>query len=107
MPRGYGYGASMGAWILDYLTNWAGEWADVIHSKMSYRSPALTGDLTLLNGEVTELDLRDPSGQPVATVHVVMTNQKEEILAEGDARVRLPTESLPQPVGTRDGSGER
>jgi hypothetical protein len=36
-----------------------------------------------------------------------MTNQKEEILAEGDARVRLPTESLPQPVGTRDGSGER
>ena len=29
MPRGYGYGASMGAWMLDYLANWAGEWGDV------------------------------------------------------------------------------
>ena len=28
MPRAYGYGASMGAWVLDYLTNWAGEWGD-------------------------------------------------------------------------------
>jgi len=24
MPRAYGYGASMGAWILDYLSGWAG-----------------------------------------------------------------------------------
>ena len=28
MPRGYGYGASMGAWILDYVAAWAGEWGD-------------------------------------------------------------------------------
>ena len=28
MPRGYGYGASMGAWVLDYLANWAGEWGE-------------------------------------------------------------------------------
>ena len=26
MPRGYGYGASMGAWIIDYVAAWAGEW---------------------------------------------------------------------------------
>jgi hypothetical protein len=95
LPRGYGYGASMGAWILDYITNWAGEWADVLHSKMSYRSPAMTGDLTLLDGEVTEISYDDPSGQPVATIHVVMSNQREETLASGDAKVRLPTESLP------------
>ena len=55
MPRSYGYGASMGAWILDYLANWVGEWGDVLHSKMSYRAPALTGDVTTLNGEVTEI----------------------------------------------------
>src|SRR5262249_24351842 len=24
LPRGYGYGASMGAWVLDYVTNWVG-----------------------------------------------------------------------------------
>ena len=55
MPRGYGYGASMGAWILDYISNWAGEWSDLLHSKMTYRSPALTGDLTYLDGEVVEI----------------------------------------------------
>ena len=99
MPRGYGYGASMGAWILDYLTNWAGEWGDVLHSKMSYRSPALTGDLTLLDGEVTSIDQDDLSGQPVATVHVTMTNQDAAVLAAGDARIRLPTETLPAAAG--------
>ena len=28
MPRGYGYGASMGAWVLDYVAAWAGEWGE-------------------------------------------------------------------------------
>ena len=91
MPRGYGYGATMGAWILDYLTNWAGEWGDVLHSKMSYRSPALVGDVTYLNGEVTEMGFDPESGDPVATVSVTMTNQREEIMASGDAEIRLPS----------------
>jgi hypothetical protein len=95
LPRGYGYGASMGAWILDYLTNWCGEWGEVLHSKMSYRSPAMTGDLTLLDGEVIELHHDHPSGQPVAAVKVVMTNQNQDVLASGVAEVKLPTESLP------------
>ncbi len=98
LPRGYGYGASMGAWILDYIGNWAGEWSDIVHSRMSYRSPAMTGDLTLLDGEVTRVSQDDPSGQPLATIHVVMSNQRKETLAEGDAEVRLPTETLPARV---------
>jgi hypothetical protein len=96
MPRGYGYGASMGAWIIDYLANWAGEWGDIVHSKMNYRSPALTGDVTYLNGEVTAVE-RDPNGQSVATVKVVMTNQREEVMASGEAEVRLPSEQHPRP----------
>ena len=28
MPRGYGYGASMGAWVLDYVAAWGGEWGN-------------------------------------------------------------------------------
>lgn len=98
MPRGYGYGASMGAWILDYIANWAGEWSDILHSNMSYRSPALTGDLTLLDGEVTAVHYDDPLGQPVATVKIVMTNQNEDVMASGEAVVRLPTETLPNPA---------
>jgi hypothetical protein len=90
MPRGYGYGATMGAWIVDYLTNWGGEWSEVIHSKMSYRSPALLGDVTYLNGEVTKLGFEQETGAPIATVTVTMTNQREEIMASGDAEIRLP-----------------
>ncbi len=35
----------------------------------------------------------------MATVHVVMTNQKQEVLASGDAKIRLPTETLPAASG--------
>jgi acyl dehydratase len=89
MPRGYGYGASMGAWIIDYLTNWGGEWCFVLHSNMQYRSPALTGDVTYLDGEVVEMNYDDPSG-PIASVKVVMTNQDDSVMASGQAEVRLP-----------------
>jgi hypothetical protein len=89
MPRGYGYGATMGAWVLDYLTNWAGEHGFVLHTDVKYRGPALTGDVTFLDGEVTELGHDDPRG-PVARVEVVMSNQKGEILAKGPAEVLLP-----------------
>jgi len=95
LPRGYGYGASMGAWILDYLANWVGEWGEVLHSNMSYRSPAFTGDVTFLDGEVVGLSHDHASGQPVAAVKVTMTNQKEQVMAAGQAEVLLPTERLP------------
>jgi len=91
MPREYGYGASMGAWILDYLTNWGGEWAFVRHSNMQYRSPALSGDVTWLDGEVAALDASGPV--PIATVRVVMTNQDGAVMAQGSADVELPTPS--------------
>ena len=97
MPRGYGYGASMGAWILDYLSGWVGEWGEVVHSKMQYRSPALTGDATFLDAEVVELNHDDASGQPIASIEVSMTNQRKEVMAGGRAEVRLPTEKLPLP----------
>ena len=41
---------------------------------------------------VAELRWDDPSGQPVALVDVVMTNQRDEVMAKGRAEVRLPTE---------------
>ena len=96
LPRGYGYGASMGAWILDYVSNWGGEWSDILHSAASYRTPAMTGDLTWLDGEVTALNYE--GAQPVATVSVTMSNQNDAVLATAILEVRLPTETLPEPV---------
>ena len=95
LPRGYGYGASMGAWIIDYLANWAGEWGEIVHSKMSYRSPAFTGDLTYLDGVVTAIAEEPETGQPMASVDVTMTNHKGDVMANGTAEVRLPSEDRP------------
>ena len=91
MPRGYGYGATMGAWVLDYLTNWGGEQCFVLHSDIKYRFPALTGDLTYLDGEVLGIDYED-DGAPVATIQVEMTTHEGAQMAAGEARVRLPVE---------------
>jgi acyl dehydratase len=86
MPRGYGYGASMGAWILDYLGNWLGEHGAVLHSDMKYRSPALTGDVTYLNATVSDL----VDAGRIAVVDVAMTNQRGESMAAGRAELLLP-----------------
>jgi hypothetical protein len=50
--RAYGYGASMGAWVTDFLAGWAGEHGRVIHSVANYRGPALSGDITVQTAEV-------------------------------------------------------
>jgi hypothetical protein len=62
---------------------------DVLHSKRSDRSPAQTGDVTVLNGEVAEHG-EERSGAAFATVRVVMTNQRDEGRASGEAGMRLP-----------------
>ena len=89
MPRSYGYGATMGAWIMDYLANWGGEHSFILHSDMKYTGPAHTGDATYLNGEVKDINYESEAG-PIATVAVVMTTQNDVVMAKGDAKVQLP-----------------
>lgn len=88
MPRGYSYGASMGAWLLDYLAGWAGEWGMVVHSKCDYRGPAFTGDVTIFHASVVN-KLVDEQQRPVVQVHVKLTNQTGLLLASGLAEVQL------------------
>lgn len=88
MPRGYGYGASMGAWFLDYLAGWAGEWGMVVHSKCDYRGPAFTGDVTIFNSSVIDKQI-DELRRPIVQVDFKMTNQTGSTLATGQAEVQL------------------
>jgi hypothetical protein len=92
MPRGYGYGASMGAWILDYLTNWAGEWGEIVHSNAQYRYPAFTGDATYLNGTVTGKSIDANTGQHLVFVEYTMTTQNDAVMAKGTAVLSLANE---------------
>jgi acyl dehydratase len=98
LPRNYGFGACMGAWILDYVSNWVGEWGEIVHSDATYRTPSFTGDVALLDGEVVDVSLDDPRGhgQPIATIRAMMVNQRDEIMASAQIQVRLPSETLPR-----------
>ncbi|GAA1011718.1 acyl dehydratase [Acrocarpospora pleiomorpha] len=90
MPRPYGYGASMGAWVLDYLSSWAGEWGYVHHTNTQYRGPALSGDVTYLRATVTD---KSPDVDPaMGKIHLdyVMTNQRGEVQAKGSGEVLIP-----------------
>lgn len=89
MPRGYGYGASMGAWILDYVAAWAGEWGFITHSTAQYRNPAFTGDATFLAGEVvgTRVERRR---KHIVTVKVELRNQDDAVMAKASVDIELP-----------------
>jgi acyl dehydratase len=89
MARGYGYGASMGAWILDYVAGWAGEWGFVTHSSAQYRNPAFTGDATFLSGEVVDTRV-ERRRRHLVTVAVDVRNQDDAVLATATADVELP-----------------
>jgi hypothetical protein len=89
MPRGYGYGASMGAWILDYCGGWAGEWGQVVHSNCAYRGPAFTGDITIMNADVVD-KMVDQQGRNLVQVDFKMSNQLGTVMATAKAEIELP-----------------
>jgi acyl dehydratase len=91
MPRGYGYGASMGAWVIDYVAAWAGEWGFVTHSSAQYRSPAFTGDATFLSGEVVDKQVLRKRRHRV-TVAVEMRNQDDAVMSKARVEVELPND---------------
>ena len=90
MPRGYGYGASMGAWVLDYVAAWAGEWGFITESSAQYRNPALTGDATILTGQVVEK--RQVRSHHYVTINVDVRNQDDAKMAKATVTVELPAE---------------
>lgn len=92
MPRAYGYGASMGAWILDYVAGWAGEWGQIVHSNSQYRGPAFTGDITIMTGEIVD-KMIDENGRHLVQIDAKMENQNGTVMATAKSEVELPFRS--------------
>jgi hypothetical protein len=90
LHRHYGYGASMGAWTLDYVAYWAGDRGFIRHSNVAYRFPVFEGDVSILNGEVTDHRWEPVLGVHLTTVSVSMTNQDGVVAANGMVEVELP-----------------
>jgi acyl dehydratase len=87
MPRGYG--GAMGAWVIDFLSGWAGEHGMVSHSMANFRGPALSGDVTIQTAEVTEKSV-DDKGRHLIHVKHLMQSQKGVTMATGTAEIALP-----------------
>lgn len=90
MGGAYGYGASMNAWFVDYVSYWAGHNGFIWHSKSQFRSPAFEGDVTFLDGEVVDKIDVSPFGMPVVQIKVKQTTQEGEVILTGMAEVELP-----------------
>src|SRR3546814_12499340 len=82
----------MGAWIIDYVAAWAGEWGHVTYSSAQYRNPAFTGDATYITGEVVDTKVLRKRKHRV-TVAVELRNQDDAKMANAKVAVELPSET--------------
>lgn len=90
MARVYGYGATMGAWVTDYLSYWAGHDGCVRHVKSRFAGPAWEGDVTYFEGEVTGKEGETELGVPLVSVSVKLANQDGAPLVDAVAKIELP-----------------
>jgi acyl dehydratase len=90
MARAYGYGATMGAWVHDYLAYWAGHDGYIWHSKSQFRGPAFEGDVTYCEGEVIAKTPESAYGRPLVTIAVRLSNQDGTRLVDAKAEVEVP-----------------
>mgnify|MGYP001556672964 CR=1 FL=1 len=90
MARAYGYGATMGAWVTDYLAYWAGVDGFVRHVKSDFRGPAFEGDVTYFDAEVTAKTPESAWGVPLVSVQVRLANQEDVTVVTATAEVEVP-----------------
>jgi acyl dehydratase len=90
MPRVYGYGASICVWVVDTLTNWAGEYGFLRHHNTRYRNPAFSGDVTRMTCEVVALHPDQPAGFGTVQLRYELVTQNKAQLAFGTAEIELP-----------------
>ena len=88
--RGYGYGASMGAWALDYAAHWGGDEAWIRHSAVRYVGPAYEGDLTYVEGTVAAKSAGEGPWRGTVDLELRMSNQDGAPVADGTVTIALP-----------------
>jgi acyl dehydratase len=95
MPRQFGYGASMCAYVLDYITNWAGAEGNIVRASVQYRRPVLLGDMTYVAAQVAGVDLAKGASRGVVNLDVNLTNQDATVLGVGKVAVSVAVGEQP------------
>jgi acyl dehydratase len=95
-PRAYDYGMLRNAWIMHVVTDWMGDDAIIVAVDDRIKGFNTIGDLTRIQGVVSEVELG--GSWPEVVCEVTCTNQRDEVTASGSVRVRLPSRArgLPQ-----------
>jgi acyl dehydratase len=89
VPRAYDYGPQRISWMATLVTNWMGDQGQLRSLSVQLRRPVLVGDAVWVRGAVRD----KPAGgavDGVVELGLTMTNQDDETVALGSARVALP-----------------
>jgi acyl dehydratase len=86
-PAGYDFGAQRFSWMMHLLTDWGGDDAFLAEFEGRLLRPNLIGDVTWIDGQVSEVRPGSPHGEAICAIKA--TNQLGEVTAAATARIRL------------------
>ena len=92
VPAAYDSGPERIAWLLQVVTDWAGDDARVVGANCRVRRHNLLGDLTECTGTVRATRIVDGAGHVV--IDVWAENQRGQRTAEGSVTVVLPVDEV-------------
>lgn len=95
-PMAYDYGVMRENYLYQYLSDWAGDDAIILHVHDEIRKFNYMGDVQRVTGEV--LSKREEGGNSVVDVAVKFTNQRGEETVRGTASIALPSRANPLPL---------
>jgi acyl dehydratase len=88
VPGAFDNGPLRSAWLSQLITNWMGDWGDLLHFQYSLRGFNVVGDVNTAKGRV--LGKRDADGKSVVDLGVWIENGRSQRTAFGNAVVALP-----------------
>jgi acyl dehydratase len=94
VPRAYDYGPQRISWMTTLLTNWMGDHGQLLFVSVQLRRPVLVGDAIWVKGTVSEKP-GAVATEGVVEISLTVTNQDNETVALGSARVALPRKATP------------
>lgn len=92
----FDYGPQRIAWLTQVISDWMGDWGDLVALKAQLRRPNLVGDTNTLSGTVERAYLDGDEGR--VDVRVAVINQEGVETAVATGTVRLPRRELGQPA---------
>ena len=95
-PMAYDYGVMRENYLYQYLSDWCGDDAVILHVHDEIRKFNYMGDVQTVTGQV--LAKRELDGQSVVDVAVTFVNQRGEESVRATATIALPTKANPLPM---------